>query len=67
AGNWSFSWSENMLRVTAEWREEFEAADYLVNNNTLVIEKTRFLVNGAASLRRFLLIYKRVVTPVTTL
>jgi hypothetical protein len=32
-----------MLRVTAEWREEFEAADYLVNNNTLVIEKNAFL------------------------
>jgi hypothetical protein len=43
ASNWHFRWSENVLRITAEWREEFEASDYLINNNLLVIEKGLFL------------------------
>jgi hypothetical protein len=43
AGNWHFTWSENMLRIAAEWREEFGASDYLINNNLLVIEKDLFL------------------------
>ena len=43
AGNWDFTWFENSLEIKAEWREEFEASDYLKRHDVLKIKKDKFL------------------------
>ena len=43
AANWEFEWSEESLEIVAQWREEFNASDYLKEHNALRTEKERFL------------------------
>lgn len=43
AVNWKIEWDEELLEIEAQWREEFNATNYLKNNNVLKIEKQQFL------------------------
>lgn len=43
ATNWNLIWSERKLEITAVWREEFNAKNYLKDNNIIKIDKYIFL------------------------
>ena len=43
AVNWGLKWFNDSLIITAQWREEFDATDYLKNHSVLRLEKERFL------------------------
>jgi len=43
ASNWDFNWFENSLEIKAEWREEFNASDYLSSHNLLKLKREAFL------------------------
>ena len=45
ASNWKFKWLKNCLEIEVNWREEFNATNYLKKNNVLKIDKDIFL-NG---------------------
>lgn len=47
AANWNFKWFENSLEIEAQWREEFNATNYLKSHNVLKIEKEKFLSEWA--------------------
>ena len=43
AGRWYFKLLGDSLEIDAQWREEFEASDYLENHSVLRIEREKFL------------------------
>ena len=43
ASNWKFRWLKNCLEIEVDWREEFNATNYLKKNNVLKIDKDIFL------------------------
>ncbi len=43
AVNWDFKWFEDSLEIEAQWREEFNASDYLKSHNILKIKKGEFI------------------------
>ncbi len=43
AANWVLKWSEDSVKIEAQWREEFSAAEYLRCNKVLEVGKKNFL------------------------
>ncbi len=43
AVNWHLTWEDDFLQITAQWRDEFDASDYLKNNNVIKVKKSSFI------------------------
>ena len=43
ACNWKIKWINDSLEIVSNWREEFNATEYLRKNNVIKIGKTEFL------------------------
>ncbi|MDR1851417.1 MAG: hypothetical protein LBR21_02015 [Propionibacteriaceae bacterium] len=51
AGQWFIQWHDDALSISTEWREEFCASQYLIDNNHLETSKKAYLGDWGKVLR----------------
>jgi hypothetical protein len=55
AGQWSIQWHDDALGISTQWREEFYASEYLIDNDRLETSKKAYLDDWGKVLRATLL------------